>query len=163
MFRFAAPVALAGLLAGTVPAATAQSPTGSPSALPLLTAPLRSLLEASAAASATAPAPASTPRVTETGALTYYGRRFAGRRTASGERFDPEAMTMAHGSLPFGTRVRVTNLDNGLSVVVRVNDRTPSSSTRIGDVSEAAARQLDMIRAGVVQARLEVLRVQRVR
>lgn len=91
------------------------------------------------------------------GRISWYGKRFAGRRTASGERFDPNAMTMAHPALPFGTRVRVINLDNGRSVVLRVNDRGPSIAGRIADVSEAAARELQMIRQGVVEGRLEVV------
>lgn len=93
----------------------------------------------------------------EEGPIAWYGKKFAGRRTASGERFDPEALTMAHPRLPFGTQVRVTNLSNGKSVTVRVNDRGPTVPSRIADVSTAAARELEMIEAGVVEARLEVL------
>jgi len=93
----------------------------------------------------------------EAGRLAWYGNKFAGRRTASGERFDPNALTMAHKTLPFGTRVKVTNLDNERSVVVRVNDRGPTQPDRVGDVSHAAAKRLGMLRAGVVDARLEVV------
>lgn len=95
----------------------------------------------------------------QTGPIAWYGKKFAGRKTASGQRFDPTAMTMAHPTLPFGTRVRVTNLDNGKSVVVRVNDRGPTTAGRIADLSQAAAEQIDMVRAGVVEAKLEVLSV----
>ncbi|GHC85377.1 hypothetical protein GCM10007320_30310 [Pseudorhodoferax aquiterrae] len=91
------------------------------------------------------------------GRLTYYARRLAGRPTASGERFDPEKMTMAHDTLPFGTLVRVTNLLNRRSVVVRVNDRGAWSADRIGDVSTAAARELGMLQRGVVRAQLELV------
>lgn len=91
------------------------------------------------------------------GKLTYYSSRLAGRKTASGEPFDPEDLTMAHRTLPFGTLVRVTNPANARSVVVRVNDRGPSSPHRVGDVSPAAARELKMMAAGVVDARLEVV------
>jgi len=91
------------------------------------------------------------------GAVSFYGREFAGRSTASGERFDPDLLTMAHRTLPFGTQVRVTNLRNNKSVVVRVNDRGPFVGGRIGDLSAAAAALVDMLRAGVVRARLEVL------
>jgi len=94
---------------------------------------------------------------TETGRVAWYGRRFAGRRTASGERFDPNALTMAHRSLPFGTRVKVTHVESGRSVEVRVNDRGPTQPDRIGDLSLAAARSLGMVRSGVVEVRLEVL------
>lgn len=79
--------------------------------------------------------------------------------TASGERFNPSAMTAAHRSLPFGTRVRVTNQKNGRSVVVRINDRGPfGNKKRIIDLSRAAARELHMIDAGVVPVTLEVIR-----
>ena len=76
--------------------------------------------------------------------------------TASGERFDPNALTAAHRTFPFGTRVRVTNLRNGKSVVVRINDRGPYGKAII-DLSRAAAKQLDMIEAGVVPVKLERL------
>ncbi len=89
---------------------------------------------------------------------TYYSSRLAGRRTASGERYDPGAMTAAHRKLPFGTRVRVTRLDEPrTSVVVRINDRGPFGGGRVVDVSMAAAKRLGMVRAGVVKVRLEVL------
>jgi rare lipoprotein A len=78
--------------------------------------------------------------------------------TASGERFDKHALTAAHRTLKLGTRVRVTNQKNGRSVVVRINDRGPfGNKARIIDLSEAAAKQLDMIEAGVVPVTLEVL------
>jgi rare lipoprotein A len=99
------------------------------------------------------------PSATEAheGKVSYYGNQFGGRRTSSGERFEPNALTMAHRTLPFGTMVRVTNLQNNQSIVVRVNDRGPHIGGRVGDVSPAAARVLMMLRAGVVRARLEVL------
>lgn len=97
-----------------------------------------------------------TPRVQE-GPASYYGREFAGRRTASGERFDPRAMTAASPSLPFGTRVRVTRAGGGESVIVRINDRCGCPGGRIIDLSEGAARKLGMIKAGVVRVRVEVL------
>ena len=74
------------------------------------------------------------------GMASYYGKELAGNRTASGERFNPSQLTAAHRSLPFGSRVRVTNTANGDSVVVRINDRGPFSHGRIIDVSQAAAR-----------------------
>ena len=93
----------------------------------------------------------------ETGKASYYGARHHGKKTASGERFDQHALTAAHRSLPFGTRVRVTNLSNERSVVVRINDRGPFVRGRIIDVSRAAAERLGMLRAGVVPVRLEPL------
>lgn len=94
---------------------------------------------------------------TSEGKLAWYGAKFNGRKTASGERFDANALTMAHKTLPFGTKVRVTNLANKRSVVLRVNDRGPFQPDRIGDVSHAAAVRLGMLRGGTVNARIEVL------
>lgn len=103
-----------------------------------------------------APAPAATAGA-ESGKVAWYGARFAGRRTASGQAFNPGAMTMAHKTLPFGTQVRVTNLKNKRSVVLRVNDRGPQQADRVADVSQAAARKLGMLRSGVVDASIEVV------
>ena len=93
-----------------------------------------------------------------TGKASWYGGKFHGRKTASGERYDKRALTAAHRTLPFGTRVRVTNLGNQKSVVVRITDRGPfGRRERIIDVSERAAEVLGMKQAGVVRIRLEVL------
>ena len=91
------------------------------------------------------------------GVVSWYGAAFHDRPTASGEKFDANAMTMAHPNLPFGTMVRVTNLRNGRSVVVRVNDRGPFVGQRIADLSQAAASEIGMMRRGVARARIEVL------
>ena len=93
---------------------------------------------------------------TETGMASWYGKKFHGRKTANGERYNMNALTAAHRTLPFGTVVRVTNLDNGRSVVVRINDRGPFKKGRIIDLSRKAARELDMIGPGVVKVRLKV-------
>jgi rare lipoprotein A len=98
-----------------------------------------------------------TSRGVQEGLVSWYGAAFHDRPTASGERFDATDMTMAHPTLPFGTPVRVTNLRNGRSVVVRVNDRGPHVAARIADLSRAAAVELGMLRRGVVRARIEVL------
>ncbi len=119
----------------------------------LVTAAVLATLFAWTAAQAQAPAPAAD---TSEGKIAWYGQKFAGRKTAIGQRFDPNAMTMAHKTLPFGTRVKVTNLANNRSVVLRVNDRGPATPDRVGDVSAGAARKLGMLRSGVVSARLEV-------
>ena len=108
------------------------------------------------AATAAAPAAASIGDASE-GKVAYYGRKFAGRKTANGERFNPGALTMAHKTLPFGTLVRVTNLKNNKSVVVRVNDRGPFGADRVGDLSQAAAGKLRMLKSGVINAKLEVV------
>ncbi|HEX8109178.1 MAG TPA: septal ring lytic transglycosylase RlpA family protein [Kofleriaceae bacterium] len=91
------------------------------------------------------------------GLATFYGAEQQGGPTASGERFDRNKLTAAHRTLPLGTRVRVTNTRNGRSVEVRINDRGPYGHGRIIDLSEAAARRLDMIAAGVVPVIVEVL------
>ena len=91
------------------------------------------------------------------GMATFYGDEQGGK-TASGEPFNKHGLTAAHRSLPFGTRVRVTNTKNGRSVIVRINDRGPYGNRgRIIDLSEAAARRLDMIDAGVVPVIVEVV------
>ena len=82
------------------------------------------------------------------GKASWYGPRFHGRRTASGERFDMNALTAAHRTLPFGTLVRVVNIRNGREVTVRINDRGPRIRIRIIDVSQAAAAALDLLHAG---------------
>ncbi len=104
------------------------------------------------------PAPAGSSNV-QYGLATFYGKEQQGGPTASGERFDMHKLTAAHRTLHMGTRVRVTNRKNGRSVEVRINDRGPyGNSQRIIDLSEAAARVLDMIDAGVVPVKLEILR-----
>ena len=88
------------------------------------------------------------------GMASFYGAAFRGRFTANGERFDPDALTAAHRTLPFGTCLRVENVANGRSVRVRVNDRGPYAQGRILDLSEAAARVLDLVTQGVARVRL---------
>ena len=102
--------------------------------------------------------PAARRDVFQEGRASYYADKFAGRRTASGERYDPERMTAAHQTLPLGTWIRVTRVDDGRSVEVRINDRCGCGSGRIVDLSRHAARRLDMLHAGVVPVRIEVLR-----
>jgi len=90
------------------------------------------------------------------GMASWYGREFAGRRTANGERFDPSSYTAAHRTLPFGTRVRVTSAA-GKSVVVRINDRGPFHGGRVIDLSQAAAAELGIVRAGSGRVQLALL------
>src|SRR3989441_6897217 len=102
--------------------------------------------------------PRSSPRSDDqVGFASFYASRFHGARTASGERYDERALTAAHRTLPFGTRVQVTNLGNGRSVVVTITDRGPFARGRIIDVSRRAARRLDFVRDGTARVRLEVL------
>jgi rare lipoprotein A len=92
------------------------------------------------------------------GRASYYGHELAGNRTASGERFNPQALTAAHRTLPLGSKLKVINQSNGKSVVVRVNDRGPFHKGRVLDVSLAAARQIGMISSGTASVRMELLR-----
>jgi rare lipoprotein A len=91
------------------------------------------------------------------GVASYYGKQYHGRKTASGERFNMHELTAAHRTLPFGTNLKVTNLANDRSVVVRVNDRGPFKRDRILDLSLEAARRLQMVAAGVARVRIEPL------
>lgn len=135
------------LLAGCASQPTGQrppptpAPHGQPSAEP------------SAPVEAAAPKPSYRAK----GKASYYASRHHGRRTASGERLNNNALTAAHRELPFGTRVKVTNLANDRSVVVRITDRGPHTRGRLIDLTQAAARELGMLRAGVAQVRVESL------
>lgn len=91
------------------------------------------------------------------GRASYYAAKFHGRRTASGERYNSKLMTAAHQTLPFGTQIKVTNLRNMKSVVVRVNDRGPHVHGRIVDLSRTAAQLLDITLTGVALVKLEIL------
>jgi rare lipoprotein A len=91
------------------------------------------------------------------GHASYYGNEFAGRRTASGEIFNPKAMTAAHRTIAFGRMVKVTHLGNGREVTVRINDRGPWGKGRIIDLSHAAARQIGMHHSGTAKVRLTLL------
>jgi rare lipoprotein A len=100
-------------------------------------------------------APAAPAGLPQTGEASWYGAQHHGRRTASGAVFDQTKLTAAHRTLPFGTRLRVTNLANGRSVEVEITDRGPYSGNRIIDLSRAAAQALGMIEAGTATVRLE--------
>jgi len=92
------------------------------------------------------------------GKASYYADKFHGRQTASGEIFNMNKMTCAHKTLSFGTRLLVKNLKNGKTVIVRVNDRGPFVGNRILDLSKAAAQKLDMIRSGVIDVEITILK-----
>lgn len=96
-------------------------------------------------------------RTSEEGLCSYYSSKAHGHMMSSGERYDKDGYTCAHRTLPFGTRVRVTNVANGNTAVVRVADRGPYGRTRVIDVSGAAARELGMLQAGVARVKVEVL------
>ena len=91
----------------------------------------------------------------EDGTASWYGPGFHGKRTANGERYDMHGMTAAHKLLPFGTKVRVTNLENGKSIVVRINDRGPFSGDRVIDLTRAGAEKIGMLAKGTARVQLE--------
>ena len=103
------------------------------------------------------PLPASKLIEVVHGAASWYGPGFYGRTTANGERFSKGTLTAAHRTIPFGTKVRVTNLSNGRSVVVRINDCGPFKHHRVIDLAHGAASQLQMMQAGEVPVKLEIL------
>lgn len=105
-----------------------------------------------AALMAVASAPVAAQSV---GHASFYGNELAGRKTASGEKFNPGGLTAAHRSLPFGTRLKLTNVQNGRSVVVRVNDRGPFVRGRVLDVSKGAAVALGFVGQGTARLRIE--------
>jgi len=94
---------------------------------------------------------------TYTGKASYYGPGFHGRKCANGQVFDMNKLTCAHKTLPFGTKLKVTNLKNGKSTVVEVTDRGPYVKGRIIDLSKAAAQKIDMVAAGVVNVEIEIV------
>lgn len=92
------------------------------------------------------------------GKASFYAKKFEGRRTANGERFRHDSLTAAHKTLPFGTILKVTNLKNDSSVVVRVNDRLPKKSKRTIDLTMRAAKKLNFVRDGIAKVRIEEIR-----
>lgn len=106
---------------------------------------------------AVGPARQQLPQSEAVGLATWYGNRYHGRTTASGEIFDQYDMTAAHRTLPFGSVVRVTDRENMRSIVVRINDRGPTRKERIIDLSKGAAEELGMIKRGVIPVVIEVL------
>lgn len=118
---------------------------------------LRRVLGGLAAAALLVSVPFTAALGAQDGVASYYGKRFHGRRTASGDRFNMHALTAAHRKWGFGTRVRVTNKANGRSVVVRINDRGPYVRGRAIDLSYGAARRLGMTGSGIAKVRLERL------
>lgn len=93
-----------------------------------------------------------------TGVVSWYGDKFHGRKTASGEKYDKDELTAAHKSLPFGTKVKVTNIRNGKSVVVEINDRGPYAKSRVLDLSQAAFSEIGHTNTGVMQVEYEIIK-----
>ncbi|MFO6447650.1 septal ring lytic transglycosylase RlpA family protein [Erythrobacter sp. NE805] len=141
------PIAASSAQASDAPATGAEQAATSAAIVELV--PLQPTTDVTASLPAIEEAPSSPQeRVLGRGSASYYASKFDGRRTASGERFDSDAMTAAHRTLPFGTRVRVTSVATGRSVVVRINDRGPFHGGRMIDVSRAAAQELGLIARG---------------
>ncbi|HEV2078452.1 MAG TPA: septal ring lytic transglycosylase RlpA family protein [Allosphingosinicella sp.] len=163
-------LALAGLLPGPVQGevATAQvSPQAAPAVIQTMPVPAVAVDRAEGDAAPvksldqpktldqSAPKTLEKSTILGEGMASFYGAELAGNRTASGERFNPNALTAAHRTLPMGTKLRVTNKANGKSVIVRINDRGPFSKGRIIDVSREAAEQISMVRSGTARVTLE--------
>ncbi len=115
------------------------------------------LLAGVAGCATTGLTPGMARRTDDTGVASYFASRYDGHPTASGERYNERRLTAAHRTLPFGTRVRVTNAANGRSVVVTIIDRGPFKRGRVIDVSKRAASELGFVREGTARVRLEVL------
>ena len=133
--------AFAGKIAGARPPAEATPPK-----------PALSVIAPPAAAKA----PETSGRFVQEGMAAWYGTKFNGRKTASGERFNMHTCTAAHRTLPFNSLVKVTNLKNKASVVVRINDRGPFVKSRIIDLSRAAARKIGLDKTGTAPVRIEL-------
>jgi rare lipoprotein A len=146
-----------GRPAGAVAPVVREARTGA--ALAAIAARAAEEVALSAEGEPLAPPPRSLeePRQEPAGEASYYAAAFEGRRTASGEPYRGSRLTAAHRTLPFGSRLRVTNLRNGRSVVVRVNDRGPFHPRRVVDLSRAAAAELGMLKRGRARVRLELL------
>jgi rare lipoprotein A len=145
-------VALTGALLVAATSAIAQTPAATPAPAAITPAP---------APAATNPAPAPAAKASGehqlSGVAAYYSNRFNGRKTASGQRFNNGLMTAAHNTLPFGTKVKVTNTKNKRSVVVRINDRGPTTPGRVFDLSRAAASKLGYVRSGLTEVTAEIV------
>jgi len=143
------------------PRVRAVVPVASPKPTPPAPAP-RVRVVVKPVPAAPKPIPAPLPEMWEgkgkcEGIASFYAGKFLGRRTANGELYTGRKLTAAHRVLPFGTYVRVTNLENGLDVIVRINDRGPYIAGRVIDLSPSAARKLHMTKQGVVKVRLETV------
>jgi rare lipoprotein A len=148
---------LAGCAAGLALAGCAASPRFATGVTPSST-------KRDASSDATKPAESKIPRnpsgkilLTLEGVASYYADEFHGKQTSNGEIYDMNGLTAAHRTFPFGTKVRITNLENGKSVVVRVNDRGPFHEGRIIDLSLGAAKELDLVKTGTARVRIEVV------
>ncbi len=150
---------MAGLTIALSSFAVAQTPAkpATPAVAPPTAAAAPTITVAPTAAVAPVVAPSSSATNAMDGKAAWYGKRFAGRKTASGKIFNPAAMTAAHNTLAFGTKVKVTNTKNNKTATVTITDRGPSTPGRIIDVSAAAASKLGFVRAGIADVKLEIV------
>jgi rare lipoprotein A len=147
------PSFLIATLVAASTAAIAQNPVPAPVAAPVAVSNA-----APAAAKTAAPVAVKSPGEHQLeGVAAYYSNKFNGRKTASGQRFNNGAMTAAHNTLPFGTRVKITNVKNNRSVVVRINDRGPTTPGRVFDLTRAAASRIGYVRSGLTDVRAEIV------
>lgn len=160
--KFIPAILLSGLLTcqsyGTLSDSSQQAGAATVTSAPL---PEQDKLQAAPAAAVQKPKNVrrQQQKITQSGKASWYGPRFHGKPTASGEVFDQGLLTAAHNTLPLGSRAKVTNLANGNSVEVKINDRGPFVPGRIIDLSHAAAGALGIVESGVAQVRVEVLAV----
>ncbi len=152
----AAKIALCAVVLGVSACASAEGPTGDVQPRVASFAPMVTRMMPAPPAAPAAPAVVEVAEV-RVGQASWYGMKFQGRPTASGEPFDMNDLTAAHRTLPFGTEIRVINEDNGKSVVVRVNDRGPYVGNRVIDLSRKAAEAIGLRAKGVGRVVLQVL------
>jgi rare lipoprotein A len=153
---------LAAIIFLTAPALAqtpAPAPATSPNAAPVKLAPPGRVEPLPTPTPAVAPVAAAKPGGDHqlSGVAAFYNSRLNGRKTASGQRFDNNALTAAHNTLPFGTKIKVTNTKNNRSVVVRVNDRGPTTPGRVFDLTRAAAAKLGYLRDGTAEVTAEIV------
>jgi rare lipoprotein A len=154
----AAGMAVASAASAATTVATTAASTATSAAMDAATVATAAVFSVANVATTTAVSAATAAATLfQTGRVSFYADKFHGRPTASGTPYDAEEMTMAHRTLPIGTKVMITNTANQRSVVVTVNDRGPFTGGRVADLSRAAAEKLNMIRVGIAEATLHVL------
>jgi rare lipoprotein A len=149
--------AFAGCVAGLALAGCATSPRFATRSTPSSPKEVASSETTKAGESKTPRNPSGEVLLTLEGVASYYADEFHGRQTSNGEIYDMNGLTAAHRTFPFGTKVHITNLENGKTVIVRVNDRGPFHEGRIIDLSLGAAKELDLVRSGTARVKIEVL------
>lgn len=154
---FAAALASATAFAQTPATSPAPATTAAPIATPAADSAAKAISKPSAPVAPAAPAAKSAGDHQMSGTAAYYSNKFNGRKTASGKRFNNAALTAAHNTLPFGTKVKITNTKNNRSVVVRITDRGPTTPGRVFDLTRAAAKKLGYVRSGLTEVTAEIV------